>query len=122
MRLRSVLVYFGSHTHTHEILSKLSYTQQVEELRRSRAIMEKELSRPIQTLAYPVGEPQTFSETTFEALRETGYLTAFSFYSGLNRLGRIEPFNVLRSGVESGNVWIFRLRTALCAATGSYLF
>ncbi len=46
---------FGSHTHTHEILAKLPETRQQEELAVSREIMERELSCPVRTLAYPVG-------------------------------------------------------------------
>jgi peptidoglycan/xylan/chitin deacetylase (PgdA/CDA1 family) len=50
---------FGSHTDTHEILSKLSAEQQVVELCRSREILERELNCRIDALAYPVGVPRT---------------------------------------------------------------
>ena len=76
---------FGSHTHNHEVLSKLSPASQKEEARQSREILERELGRPIDVMAYPVGRPHTFSSDTIEALKQTGYRAAFS------RLRRIEP-------------------------------
>ncbi len=108
---------FGSHTHTHPILSKLSYASQLDEFRTSREIIEGELHRTSDTLAYPVGQPDSFSPDSVKALEEAGYSTAFSFYSGVNEPGRIAPYNVLRGAVEDESRAIFRLRLALSAAT-----
>ncbi len=113
---------FGSHTHTHEILGKLPGLRQLEELVVSREILERELGRAIDTLAYPVGQPDTFSAETFQALRDARYSTAFSFYSGVNLPGKIAAFNVLRGGVDGEARSVFRLRTALRAATRRELF
>lgn len=112
---------FGSHTHTHEILSRLTLDQQVTELRTSREILEKELQHPVHTLAYPVGKRESFSSETYAALCTAGYRTAFSFYAGLNRPGRIEPFDVLRCGVDRESMDLFRLRLAARAVTGQDL-
>ncbi len=113
---------FGSHTHTHEILSKLPYHAQFQELCISRECMESELDRSIDTLAYPVGQDGTFDDDTFQALREAKYQTAFSFHSGVNRPGHIQPFNVLRGGVYSESHHVFRLRVTARAALGRELF
>src|SRR5581483_7874118 len=51
---------FGSHTHNHEILSKIAPARQFEELQVSREILEAELKQTIDTLAYPVGARDTF--------------------------------------------------------------
>jgi len=104
---------FGSHTHTHEVLSGLTYERQVEELETSREILESRLGARINALAYPIGKPETFSNDTSRALSAAGYDTAFSFYSGLNRPGNIRPFDVLRGSVDSDSHARFRLRTAL---------
>jgi peptidoglycan/xylan/chitin deacetylase (PgdA/CDA1 family) len=109
---------FGSHTHTHEILARLPYERQVEELRVSRQIMERELGGEVDTLAYPSGEEGTFSETTFAALREAKYRTAFSYYAGVNLPGKIDVLDVLRAGVDNEGRPTFRLRAAMYAATG----
>ena len=113
---------FGSHTHTHEILSKLSPARQVEELAVSREILERELGHPVDTIAYPVGKRWSTSADTLEALRQARYRTAFSFYAGINQPGTIEPYDVLRCGVNRESQAKFRLRLALRAATGRDLF
>ncbi|HZL27452.1 MAG TPA: polysaccharide deacetylase family protein [Acidobacteriaceae bacterium] len=113
---------FGSHTHTHEILGKLSLARQTEELQTSREILERELDRTIDTLAYPVGKLDTFSADTFTALRNARYETAFSFYSGVNHPGHIQPFDVLRCSVDQVSRPLFRLRMALRTATGRNIF
>ncbi|MFI5362181.1 MAG: polysaccharide deacetylase family protein [Elusimicrobiota bacterium] len=113
---------FGSHGHTHEILSGIPHARQVDELRTSRRILESELGRPIDTLAYPDGQLDTFNAETFKALEETGYTTAFSFSTGINIPGRIRPYNVLRGDVDGDDRATFRLRVALRAATRRELF
>jgi peptidoglycan/xylan/chitin deacetylase (PgdA/CDA1 family) len=113
---------FGSHTHTHEILGKLPYERQLEELETSRAIMERELEQNIDTLAYPVGRPDCFSEVSYRALAAAKYQTAFARDSGINRPGQIQPFNVLRCSIEDISLPHFRLRVALRAATARDLF
>ena len=113
---------FGSHTHTHEILAKLPETRQLEELTVSREIMERELSCPVRTLAYPVGLPSTFSASTVDLARRAGYTAAFSFYGGTNTPGQIDPFNIRRLSLDDPSMPRLRLQTALHAVTGSYWF
>ncbi len=109
---------FGSHTHTHEILGRLPYARQVEELATSRNILERELGGEIDTLAYPVGKLDCFTEETFRALRTAGYRTAFSFYGGVNLPGRTQPFDVRREAVDHVSPAHFRLRNALYGRLG----
>jgi peptidoglycan/xylan/chitin deacetylase (PgdA/CDA1 family) len=109
---------FGSHSHTHPILSKLPYAEQLEELRLSREILERELGRAIDTLAYPDGQEQSFNDLTFKALAQARYSTAFSYYSGVNIPGSIQPYNVFRYGDDGEDRSTWRLRVALRAAAG----
>ncbi len=113
---------FGSHTHTHEILSKLPAQGQLEELRLSREILEKELGRNIDTLAYPVGARDTFSADTVEALRAAKYRAAFSFYTGFNTAGSIAPFDIRRCGVDQQSPKRLRLQTAIGSHGGGVWF
>jgi peptidoglycan/xylan/chitin deacetylase (PgdA/CDA1 family) len=114
---------FGSHTHTHSILSKLSLDEQVQELSKSRAILEKRLGTTIDTLSYPVGEKTAFNSDSFEALSRTGYRAAFSFYGGCNPLGRANIFDLLRVSVEADVSWPrFRLQCALAPRAKGYWF
>lgn len=113
---------FGSHTHHHEVLSKLSPEAQREEARQSRAILEGELGRRIDVMAYPVGSRESFSADTVAALQETGYRAAFSFYGGMNRPGETQPFDIRRCGIGDQSWARLRLQTALAAATGNRWF
>jgi hypothetical protein len=113
---------FGSHTHNHEILSKLPAASQFEELRQSREILESELGRPIDTLAYPVGARDTFSVETIEALRQAKYRAAFSFYTGFNTAGSMAPFDIRRCGVDQQSRKRLRLQTALGSHAGNVWF
>jgi peptidoglycan/xylan/chitin deacetylase (PgdA/CDA1 family) len=113
---------FGSHTHSHEILTKLSPELQREEARSSREILERELNRRVDVLAYPVGLKHCFSADTVRALEETGYRAAFSFYGGSNRPGEIRPFDIRRYGVADLSYDHFRLQMAMRAVTGTGSF
>jgi peptidoglycan/xylan/chitin deacetylase (PgdA/CDA1 family) len=113
---------FGSHTHTHDILSKLSPERQREEVFQSREILENELKQRIDTLAYPVGQRHCFSADTVEALEKTGYRAAFSFYGGLNRPGETQPFDICRFSVGDQSYARLRLQTSLAAVSGTRWF
>ena len=113
---------FGSHTHNHGILSKLPPKNQLEELTLSREILERELGRKIDTLAYPVGARDTFSAETVEALRQAKYRAAFSFYAGFNAAGSIAPFDIRRCGVDQQSRKRLRLQTAIGSHGGSVWF
>lgn len=113
---------FGSHTHTHQILSKLTPEEQRFEVETSRDIMQRELQTPIEVLAYPVGSRHTFSAVTIDALKSAGYRAAFSHYGGGNRAGEFNPFDIRRESVNPTTHQRFRLQTAIGAATGSLWF
>ena len=107
----------GSHTHTHELLAKLTPEEQCRELAGSRDLLRERLGITVRSLAFPVGSRTAFSGATREALRETGYCAAFSYYGGVNFAGGLDPYNLLRLGVErSTPSELFRLRTTLAAA------
>ncbi len=50
----------GSHTHDHRRLASLMEEEQRRELAESRRILERELGRPVEALAYPFGWAGTF--------------------------------------------------------------
>lgn len=109
----------GSHTHTHELLAKLSPDDQFQEVRRSRYILQEQLKIPVDTLAYPVGSRKSFSSATFAALARAGYRAAFSFYGGVNLADRTEPYNIRRIAVDAGQPrQLFRAKAALTTFTG----
>jgi peptidoglycan/xylan/chitin deacetylase (PgdA/CDA1 family) len=118
--MQSAGMTFGSHTHTHEVLSGLPSERQFSELTESRAILERELGRTIDILAYPVGRPYTFNGETHAALERSGYRAAFSFYGGANLRGNVNRLDIRRQDCYSPSTALFRLQTTL-AAVGKQL-
>ena len=106
---------FGSHTHNHEVLSGLPLARQIFELTESRAILERELGRTIDTLAYPVGQPYTFNSDTLAAVERAGYRAAFSFYGGANMRENLNWRDVRRGDTHAPESELFRLQTTLAA-------
>jgi peptidoglycan/xylan/chitin deacetylase (PgdA/CDA1 family) len=78
------LVKFGSHAHTHPILSRCSVKMQRQELEMSRDILrERRLSADL--FAYPNGSRADFTADTQRLLRELGYRCGLTTILGLNR-------------------------------------
>ena len=111
---------FGSHTHSHLVLSQLEPGRQLQELSESRKILKEQLGVEVDVLAYPVGNKASFSEQTQEMARETGYRVAFSHYGGRNAQGKISPYDVKRTKMVNQS-WIrFQVQTDVCRSTGCY--
>lgn len=109
----------GSHAHSHHRLAGLDDDSQRDELARSKRILEAQLDREITALAYPYGWPGTYTESTKVLAAEVGYHLAFASREGVNRLGTLDPFEVVRLGVGSGDSpALLRARTALNTAFG----
>ncbi len=113
---------FGSHSESHEMLSKLSPEQELQELTRSQQIMRSELGCRVEALAYPVGSPAAFSPRSAQAAQHCGYRIAFSQYGGLNRLGHMDPYNVLRVAMQNQTPDRLRLQAGLAGIAGSDWF
>jgi peptidoglycan/xylan/chitin deacetylase (PgdA/CDA1 family) len=110
----------GSHTHSHEILSRLTPEAQLNEVTRSRDIIENHLGIAVETLAYPVGGRDSFTTTTIAALKSAGYRAAFSYSkNGINFPKRLERFDLLRLSVDRDvTMPQFNLRVASTALSG----
>jgi len=91
----------GSHSHRHEVISKLTFEEQREDLAASRRILQERLGITPTVFAYPVGARNSFTADSFRALEETGYQAAFSFYGGFNLPGSIQRYDIRRWGVEN---------------------
>jgi peptidoglycan/xylan/chitin deacetylase (PgdA/CDA1 family) len=93
----SGLIEFGSHTHTHPILSRCNPDRQLEELRTSRDILRYRLGRA-DLFAYPNGRRTDFTATTKRVLKELQYTCAVTTISGTNQIG-CDPFELRRINV-----------------------
>jgi O-antigen/teichoic acid export membrane protein/peptidoglycan/xylan/chitin deacetylase (PgdA/CDA1 family) len=92
---------FGSHTVSHPILSAINDPQHLRfELDESKLTIEREIGRPVLSLAYPVGGRNAVSEQVVAAVRESGYQFAFTYEPGCNRWPSNERFLLKRLQVE----------------------
>lgn len=74
----------GSHTCSHPDLGSLTYTEQLEQVRASKEMLESLLDNSVLSFAYPYGRYNTES---VKALRKTGYQFACSVRSGWSLKG-----------------------------------
>jgi peptidoglycan/xylan/chitin deacetylase (PgdA/CDA1 family) len=105
---------FGSHTHSHRLLSTLPYDLQLEELQRSKEVIEQHTREKVSLIAYPVGSRSAFNADTRKAVKASGYKFGFSFYGGINR-GSADPTDLLR--FEPAQPGLFRFQLAVNAVT-----
>jgi peptidoglycan/xylan/chitin deacetylase (PgdA/CDA1 family) len=108
----------GSHTHRHEILSRLDEEAQLEELIVSREIIQSKAGVRVETLAYPVGSEASFNQAAKNAIERAGYRAAFSYYGGFNLPGAMERYNPRRRAVNGQSYALFQMQLRLGAATG----
>jgi peptidoglycan/xylan/chitin deacetylase (PgdA/CDA1 family) len=80
----SGLVSFGSHTHSHVILSRCGEDQIASELELSRRIIEDRLGRPCSLFCYPNGRRGDFNEITRRLVKERRYSCALTTVYGSN--------------------------------------
>ena len=109
----------GSHASTHRTLALLSEDEQGAELGGSRRVLERELGRPVDAVAYPYGWAGAFDAATTRAARASGYRLGFSSVEGVNRPGEADPMALRRLGVGSADSPVLlRARLALTVAAG----
>jgi peptidoglycan/xylan/chitin deacetylase (PgdA/CDA1 family) len=71
-------ITFGSHTHTHAILSSLDDSKVREEVRRSKEILEEKLRIPVKTFAYPNGRGRDIPRVAVDEIKRLGFVGACS--------------------------------------------
>lgn len=94
-------ISIGAHTHSHKILSSLDLTQQKKEIEKAKKIIEQRLSKPVRSMSYPVGNYHHFTDATKKIVADAGFDLSFSFLTGLNKYGDIDPMDVKRISVSS---------------------
>ena len=80
---RQPLATIGAHTLTHPMLAKHSEEFARLEMNESKAIIEREIGRPVLHLAYPVGDPGSAGSREFALAKEAGYLSAVTTRPGM---------------------------------------
>ena len=68
----------GSHSESHNLLSRLSYRKQFKELKNSKIFLEKVINKNIDTFCYPYGGKISYNYNTLEILKKLKYKLAYS--------------------------------------------
>jgi peptidoglycan/xylan/chitin deacetylase (PgdA/CDA1 family) len=89
----------GAHTHTHQILSMLDEQTQLHEIAKSKSVLESELGTEINIFSYPVGSNHTFTVSTKQILKDTGFELGFKFVSGINRDIQSDSYELFRFSI-----------------------
>lgn len=109
----------GSHGQSHRKLAGLDAGSQLRELADSKRILEDRLGREVAALAYPYGWPGAYTAETRALAARAGYRAAFVAVEGINRPGTLDPFEIRRLNVGSGDSPILlRARAALHGTLG----
>jgi peptidoglycan/xylan/chitin deacetylase (PgdA/CDA1 family) len=85
----------GSHTCSHPDLVRLTPAGRDEELRASRAELERRLGIAVRHFSAPYGDAARFSPEVSSAAREAGYASCLSAQRGVNDAGA-DPFSLRR--------------------------
>ena len=88
-------VNFGAHTCTHPILSKITFSEALYEIKASKRRLEEMLQKEIRTFCYPNGAERDFNDDIKNILRDNGFSCATSMLYGMNDL-LTDPFALRR--------------------------
>jgi len=69
------IIQFGSHGESHRIMTGLLAEELARELFQSKDVMERELARPIDLVAYPNGD---YNDSVIQQVKAAGYIAAFA--------------------------------------------
>jgi peptidoglycan/xylan/chitin deacetylase (PgdA/CDA1 family) len=87
---------FGYHTRTHRMLSRLSVSEQRDELEGGVGWVRALTGQPSVPFCYPWGGPQTYTRDTVGVLREVGYSLAFNTVRRRMDAGRDDRYELPR--------------------------
>lgn len=93
-------IEFGSHTASHPILKQVSDAGMEHELLGCKQTIERELGKPCDVIAYPVGGAHAFDQRIIDHVERAGYRLGASYQSGTNSLDALETFAMKRVHVE----------------------
>jgi peptidoglycan/xylan/chitin deacetylase (PgdA/CDA1 family) len=99
---RNDLVRFGSHTASHQILTRTTPDDGRREVERSVAAIAALVERPSRTFAYPNGGPDDFDAGSVAALRSAGIEYAVMAIGGPNPRG-VDPYRIRRYGIGAAD-------------------
>jgi peptidoglycan/xylan/chitin deacetylase (PgdA/CDA1 family) len=101
-------IEIGSHTYSHIALTDIGQPQLVDELGRSKQVLETNLAKPVNFLAYPYGQ---YNPSTIAAVKQAGYIGACSGLPGLGTI-KDDAYQLKRVNIPRPKygLWEFRIR------------
>ena len=93
-------ISIGSHTVSHPVLTMLEPQQLEFELAESREILENQLQNEVNAIAYPVGQPESYSTEVIEGSKRSGYKLGFTYVDRMNRQTDLNRYSVHRLHVD----------------------
>lgn len=101
----------GAHTVTHPILSRLSASQQEDEIARSRRRIAEATGHQPTTFAVPNGSSKDYDQATLDVLRRLGFTASVTTERGSNMPG-CDLFTLRRLGIGSDSDSLLAARLA----------
>jgi peptidoglycan/xylan/chitin deacetylase (PgdA/CDA1 family) len=92
-------IFFGSHGHSHRILTYLNLAELKKELTQSKRAIEEKTKRPANFFAYPNGD---YTPQIKELVKETGYLCGCTVEKTRKKQDEIDLFALPRIGIHEG--------------------
>ncbi|WP_084574220.1 polysaccharide deacetylase family protein [Sporomusa malonica] len=101
-------IEIGSHTYSHIALSDLDQPKLMDELTRSKQVIETNLGKPVDFLAYPFGQ---YNANTITGVKQAGYVGACTGLPGLGTT-KDDAYQLKRVNIPRPKygLWEFRLR------------
>ena len=99
----------GAHTATHPILARVCQDGVRDELRQSRAAIERQIGHTVDLFAYPNGRAVDFTDETARIVAEEGFSSACTTIEGLND-ATSDPYALHRFCARDEPLPLFALR------------
>tara|TARA_Y100000992_G_scaffold135316_1_gene89417 strand:- start:636 stop:1523 length:888 start_codon:yes stop_codon:yes gene_type:complete len=81
-KMSDMNMIFGSHTHSHCLLSKLNYKNQEIEIKKSKSILEKIIKKKLKFFCYPHGGKDSYNNNTLRILKKYNFEKSFTVIYG----------------------------------------
>ena len=106
--LREGGVAIQSHGASHRSFSTLDEAERAHELAHSKAVLEERLGEPVESIAFPYGDPGP--EKTHSLAARAGYRAAFLYRGSPVRMPVVDPYRIERIAMGPNTNLLAELR------------
>jgi len=86
----------GSHTHSHRVLSRLNYQEQLNELKISFEFLKDTFNLKDIVFCYPYGHTHTYNKDTIKILQNLDYHSAFNTLRDTTCITKADKYQLQR--------------------------